>query len=273
MRFQLLYETDSPLHRVNPLTKLVFTVAVMVVLTLIVDPITPLMCTALLLAAIVLVGKVPLGYILRRLRLFLIVALGLFWTTAFFYAADPGLPNHTLLHLGPLTLTDQGAAYGASITFRILAIFSASLLFTFTTDPSALLRALIQHWRVSQRFGYGIMAAYRFIPLFDGELASIRAARRVRGVADGGGPAAAYQSFVGCMVPLLAGGVRHAERVAIAMDARGFGAHPYRTFYRRVDFSRADVLFALIASLVFAGLLVGLHLAGWLGQQIPPFLT
>ena len=272
MRFQLLYETDSALHRVNPLTKLVFTIAVMVMLTLIVDPITPLLCTLLFILAIVIAGRVPLAHTLRTLRLFLVVAFGLFWTTAVFYADDPGLPSHELLRWGPLLLTDQGAAYGASITFRILAIFAASLLFTLTTEPSTLLRSLVQHWRVSHRFGYGVMAAYRFIPLFDGELASIRAAHRVRGVADGGGPVAAYRRFVGLMVPLLAGGVRHAERVAVAMDARGFGAHPSRTFYRQSSFSRADILFTFIASTALAGLLLGLHAAGWLGQQIPPFL-
>jgi energy-coupling factor transport system permease protein len=30
-------------------------------------------------------------------------------------------------------------------------------------------------------------------------------------------------------IPLLASGIRHAERVALAMDARAFGAHPTRT--------------------------------------------
>ena len=30
-------------------------------------------------------------------------------------------------------------------------------------------------------------------------------------------------------MPLLAGAIRHAERVALAMDARAFGAHPDRT--------------------------------------------
>jgi energy-coupling factor transport system permease protein len=269
MRFQLFYdETDSFLHRVNPLTKLVLTVLVMVMLTAIVDPITPLAVAALGLVTIVALGHVPLGQTLRTLRPFLVVSFGLFWTSALFYAS-PGRP---LANWGPLTLTEEGAAYGAAIMLRILAIFVVSLLFTLTTDPTAFLQALVQQAHVSPRFGYGIIAAYRFVPLFDGQLASIQAAHRIRGVARGGGPLAQYRRLVTHMVPLLAGAIRHAERVALAMDARGFGAVAGRTYYRRSVFGWRDVVFGVAAALVLALLLGTLHAAGWLGETIPPFL-
>jgi energy-coupling factor transport system permease protein len=271
MRFQLFYETDSFLHRVNPLTKLTFTVVMMVLLTLIVDPLTPLAVAALGLAAIVLLGRVPLVQTLLTLRPFLIVSFGLFWTTALFYAADPASPPRVLAHWGPAVLTEEGVAYGVAIMLRILAIFVISLMFTLTTDPTAFLQALVQQARLSPRFGYGVIAAYRFVPLFDGELASIRAAHRIRGVASGG-LAAQYRHLVGHMVPLLAGGIRHAERVALAMDARGFGASSSRTYYRRSTFGWRDVVFATGAGIVLAMLLMGFHFAGWLGEPIPPFL-
>jgi energy-coupling factor transport system permease protein len=157
--------------------------------------------------------------------------------------------------------------------FRILAIFVASLLFTLTTDPTAFLQALVQQARVSPRFGYGIIAAYRFVPLFDSELVSIQAAHRVRGVVSGGSPVAQYRRLVGHMVPLLAGGIRHAERVALAMDARGFGAVPRRTYYRKSRFGWRDPVFAVAAASVLVVLLAALHAVGWLGETIPPFFT
>jgi energy-coupling factor transport system permease protein len=273
MKLFLYLEGDSFLHRLNPLTKLVFVGVVMLALTLIVDPVTPLIVTLLMLLTMTTLGRIPLAALLWTLRLFLVVAFGLFWTTAFFYAPAPGTAVHALLRLGPATLTDQGAGYGASITFRILAIFAASLLFTFTTDPTALLQALIQQWRLNHRFGYGVLTAYRFVPLFESQLASIRAAHRVRGVPEGGGLVARYRRLTGYLVPLLAGGVRQAERVAVAMDARGFGAYPTRTFYRRASFHGGDLAFALGAIIVLAGMLLGLHALGWLGQVMPPFLV
>ncbi|HEY8744326.1 MAG TPA: energy-coupling factor transporter transmembrane component T [Chloroflexota bacterium] len=273
MKLFLYIDSDSFLHRLNPLTKLVFVGLVMLVLTLIVDPVTPLIVAFLLLLTMTVLGGVPVLALLRSLRLFLLAAFGLFWTTAFFYVPSAGTAVRILLHVGPVALSDQGAAYGAAITFRILAIFAASLLFTLTTDPTALLQALIQQWRLNHRFGYGVLAAYRFVPLFEGQLASIRAAHRVRGVPEGGGLGQRYRLLVGYLVPLLAGGVRQAGRVAIAMDARGFGAYPSRTFYRRTAFAGRDLAFAIGAVLVLGATLLGLHALGWLGQLMPPLLV
>ena len=270
MRFQLYYETDSFLHRVNPLTKLVFTVVVMVVLTVIVDPLTPLAVALLGVVAIVVLGRVPLGQVLRTLVPFGLVSFGLFWTTALFYAA----PTSVLAEWGPLVVSTDGIAYGVAIMFRLLAIFVVSLMFTLTTDSTALLQALVQRAHVSPRFGYGIIAAYRFVPLFDGQLASIRAAHRVRGVSSSGGPAAQYRRLVSHMLPLLAGGIRHAERVALAMDARGFGdSSATRTYYRRSVFGWRDAVFGVGAAGVLLAILIGFHMLGWLGQPIPPFLA
>ena len=47
-------------------------------------------------------------------------------------------------------------------------------------------------------------------------------------------------------MPLLAGAIRHAERVALAMDARAFGAHPTRTERYLVPFRARDAVFIVL---------------------------
>jgi energy-coupling factor transport system permease protein len=272
MRLFVYREGDSFLHRLNPLTKLVFASLVMLLLTVIVDPITPFMVALALLIATSTLGRVPVRALVRTLGPFAAIALGILWTTALFYVASPTDLARPVIVLGPIVLTDQGLAYGFTIMFRILGVFAASLLFALTTDPTDLVVALIQQLHLSHRFGYGALAAYRFVPLFDTELSTIRAAHRIRGVGDRGGPLAQYRRFVGYMVPLLAGGVRKAERVALAMDARGFDAYPTRTYYRRAHFSREDVLFSVGATAAVVTLLVILKDLGWLGVLIPPFI-
>lgn len=271
MRVFLYYEHDSFLHRLNPLTKLVFAMLIILGLTSIVDPITPLVAAALTLLAIWLLGRVRLTELARTLLPFGVLSLGLIWTTTLFYVADPGSHARAIWALGPLVVTDQGIAYGLTIFFRLQGFFAASLLFVLTTDPTDFVQAVIQCLRVSYRFGYGAHAAYRFVPLFDSELATIRAAHRVRGVSDGGGLIARYRQFAGYLVPLLAGGVRKAERVALAMDARGFGAYPNRTYFRRSRLGLPDLAFAVGATAVFGGALFALNALGWLGQLVPPF--
>lgn len=273
MRIFLFYESDSFLHRLNPLTKLGVAICIMLILTVIVDPITPLVVAVVAILALWILGRVPVPDLLRSLGPFAVVAFGVFWTTAVFFLPDPASHPRTIATIGPVIVSDEGIAYGFTIMFRILGVFAASLLFVMTTDPTDLVQALVQKLRLNYRFGYGALAAYRFVPLFDTELATIRAAHRIRGVSESGGPVAQYQRFVGYMVPLLAGGVRKAERVALAMDARGFGAYADRTYYRRSAFGRGDGAFTLGTILVLGLILITFHQLGWLGQLIPPFLA
>ena len=114
-----------------------------------------------------------------------------------------------------------------------------------TTGPD-LVRATVQQLRVPYRIGYTALAAFRFVPRFGHELEVIRQAHRVRGAHGGRGPFAAIARWGGYVVPLLAGAIRHAERVALAMDARAFGAYPDRTERHLVPFRARDVVFVAL---------------------------
>jgi energy-coupling factor transport system permease protein len=56
----------------------------------------------------------------------------------------------------------------------------------------------------------------------------------------------------GYIVPLLASGIRHAERVALSMDARAFGAYPTRTERHISPFRTRDVVFIVAVILASA---------------------
>jgi energy-coupling factor transport system permease protein len=60
----------------------------------------------------------------------------------------------------------------------------------------------------------------------------------------------------GYIVPLLAGAIRHAERVALAMDSRAFGAYPDRTERHIVPWRTRDTVFILAFWVVTAGILL-----------------
>ena len=110
-----------------------------------------------------------------------------------------------------------------------------------TTDPVDFVVALIHQGRLPVRVGYAVFAAYRFMPLIQEELDNIRAAHQVRGDTHRPGLIARVRQTFGYAIPLLAISVRRAERVALAMDSRGFGARPDRTYFRSTRLSRADL--------------------------------
>jgi energy-coupling factor transport system permease protein len=69
-------------------------------------------------------------------------------------------------------------------------------------------------------------------------------------------PFSAIARWFGYIVPLMAGAIRHAERVALAMDARAFGAYPDRTERHLVPFRARDVVFIALFLLASAAVFV-----------------
>jgi energy-coupling factor transport system permease protein len=249
------HEADSYLHRLNPLTKLALTAPVAALVSLIFEPVTPLVIAVVAAAATWRLGNVPLMGVIRPLGFALLLGFGMFWTGVLYYAGL-GADEPSIVP-GPLHITEASVVYGLTMISRTLAIFATSSLFVLTTNPIDFVIALVQQARLPVRVGYAVFAAYRFVPLIQEELANIRAAHQVRGAASGRGLPARMRRLLGYTIPLLVISVRRAERVALAMDSRGFGARPDRTYFRTTTVTRSDLLFAVGAGVALAAI-VGL---------------
>ena len=231
------------LPRLNPLAKLAAPLPAIVLVLFARDVITPL--TFLVLGYAVLAVGAPWT---RRLGMALgvVVPVGVAAVgVAFSLWADASRVDDTavLVQLGGWTWYAGAVESGFSTALRLAAILVLALIGGMTTTGPDLVRALVQQLRVPYRIGYTALAAFRFVPRFGYELDVIRQAHRVRGAHGGRGPFAAIARWVGYMVPLLAGAIRHAERVALAMDARAFGAYPERTERHLVPFRTRDAVF------------------------------
>lgn len=176
-----------------------------------------------------------------------------FWVDAASVASTP-----VLAEIGPVTYRVGQLEVGLLTGLRVADLMLLALLGSLATTGPDIVRASIQHLRVPYRIGYAALAALRFVPRFGHELDVIRSAHRVRGVSSGRGPGAAVRRRAGYAVPLLAGGIRHAERVSYAMDARAFGAHRTRTErtshpWRLLDSAIVLIFWAVcVAAVVFA---------------------
>nr|MBA3739788.1 energy-coupling factor transporter transmembrane protein EcfT [Chloroflexota bacterium] len=131
------------------------------------------------------------------------------------------------LRIGADTLVN-----GGGLALRLVAIVLAGLLATATSDPVDIADALVQQLRVSPRFAIGVLAALRLLPLFAREWQILGMARRARGVEAGRSPIAAIRLFAGRLLSLMVGAIRRGSRMALAMEARGFGASPCRSVAR-----------------------------------------
>ena len=234
------------LYRLNPLAKLAGPAPAMVMLVFVRDAATPLAFVALAYA-VLLVGVT----LTRRLALMLFVALPVAVAAigvGFSVWTDPSRVDQSVvvMQVGSWTLYGGMLQIGFATALRLAAIVALSLIGGLSTTGPDLARSMVQQLRVPYRIGYTALAAFRFVPRFGHELDVIRQAHRVRGAHGGRGPFATIARWAGYIVPLLAGAIRHAERVALAMDARAFGAYPDRTERHLVPWRIRDTAFALL---------------------------
>jgi energy-coupling factor transport system permease protein len=117
---------------------------------------------------------------------------------------------------------------GLVLFLRAIACGMVSALFALTTDPGALIKALMVYWRLSPRLAYSVFSALQLVPDLLAETQQIRLARAMKR----GRPPRRLPGPVetaSLVVPLLAYAIRRAGRAAIAMEARGLGARKERT--------------------------------------------
>jgi energy-coupling factor transport system permease protein len=215
------------------------------------EPVIPLALLVLALVTVLTGTRLPARtVVLLLVALPLGVAIGAIGFGAW---TDPARVDRAvpLLQVGEYRLYLGSLAAGLTASLRLAALLVLALVSGLTTSGPDFVRSIVEHLRVPYRIGYTALAAFRFIPRFRHDLDLIRQAHRVRGSGGRRGPFAAIGRLAGAIVPLLAGAIRHAERVALAMDARAFGAHPTRTERHSVPVRRRDAVFAgafLIAS-------------------------
>jgi energy-coupling factor transport system permease protein len=176
-----------------------------------------------------------------------VAAIGIGLTNLLFSGSNVDPAATEIIRIGPLRLTGEAVSAAAGLVARVVAIAAAGAAFTLTTSATRLADALVQQARLSPRFAYGALAAYQAVPGLAADFGTLRDARRMRGLS------AWYPRI---LVGLLVRAIRHADQLALAMDARAFGTGP-RTTYRPLRWGLPDAVvgvagLALLALALFA---------------------
>ncbi|MEV6306915.1 energy-coupling factor transporter transmembrane component T [Actinoplanes sp. NPDC051861] len=255
------------LRSYNPVVKVLAPVPAMIVLIGTRDLWTPALFALVALVMLLAFGRLTgrtLAWVIAGPPLLVAVM-----TVSFGVWTDPAKVDGTtpLLEIGPFTLWSGALETGLATGLRVTSVMLLALIAGLTTEGADLVRSMIAHLRMPYRIGYAGLAAMRFVPRFRRDLEIIRLAHRVRGVDGGRGPVAVVRRYGGYTVPLLAGAIRHGDRVSLAMEARGFGAFPTRTERHRVPLRARDAVLAawFLAVCLLVPLVAVPHLSGALG--------
>jgi energy-coupling factor transport system permease protein len=167
-----------------------------------------------------------------------------------------------LFTLGSSTsVTLDGLLFGLAMGLRVALMVTAAGVWMMTTSPQKLTAGLL-HLGLPYKAGVAMTAAIRFIPLLNAERATIAEAQQARALdLRRGNPLRRAVKSAAIIGPLFIRAIDVAQGLALAMDARGFGAFDGRTSITELHFTRTDraVTITLLMSCLLA---VGLRLLG-----------
>ncbi|MUK90546.1 energy-coupling factor transporter transmembrane protein EcfT [Ornithinibacillus sp. L9] len=241
---------------INPSIKAFAILVPGILLSLTFDMFTPLIYLLFVLVVTFGFSDVSFKRWMKIFAPFLLVALGFAWMTML-YTSDSFSGGRVLFEIWMFEVTTGAVMVGISLALRSLCFVALSLLFVLTTDSTKFMLSLMQQCKLPPKITYGVLAGYRFLPTFQNELQILRQAHRIRGVGRERGIRDKLNQFRRYSVPLLANGIRKSERVAIAMESKGFKGDVNRTHYHKMTVRKKDWIFlsVMIGSLFLVGFL------------------
>jgi len=254
-------ETVRPvwLDGVNPVTKLLLALLLSVPLFASIDITSALAAIVLQLLCLPLTG-LRLSTVLKRLLPIAIFA-PIAGVSMLLYAEPAGRIYWTF---GFATISDDSITLAIAVSLRVIALGLPTILLFGGTDPTELADALAQVAKLPSRFVLGILAGTRMLGLFLDDWRTMSLARRARGVGDRG----VLRRFFSMAFVLLVFAVRRGSKLALAMEARGFGSGIPRTWSRPSRLHPRDAVaviggIAIMALALAAAVLVGTFRFVW----------
>ena len=213
---------NSPVHRLEPRTKLVVLVAYIVALFLAVNWIS-YGVMFLFLSLCIAISRIPLKALVRGMKplMFILIFTGIL--NVFFTPGDT-----TLVAFWGIRVTLEGIIRAIFMMLRILMLITGTFLLTYTTSPIALtdgLESLLGPLKAIKlpvhELAMMMCIALRFIPTLIEETDKIMSAQKARGADfESGSLMNRVKALVPILVPLFISAFRRADELATAMECR-----------------------------------------------------
>lgn len=245
---------DSVIHRLTGTTKLIFFLLFTFASMLTYNTWILIGLFAVSLAAFKL-SKIKISEI-QFILVFMLIFLAL--NNLFIFIFDPGQgtnlygTRHVLCHLfWRYDLTAEQLFYQLNISMKYFVALPVAILFISSTNPSEF-AASLNSIGIPYKIGYSVAIALRYIPDIQRDYHSISQAQQARGVELGKNEKffVRIKNSVSILLPLILTSLNRIDTISNAMELRGFGKHPKRTWYTKRSFAKMDVLVIVIGILL-----------------------
>ena len=245
MNLFLYLDRDSPVHRLDPRTKIFLLLGRFVAAVLFFQP-GPLFALFLVLLLYGAIGR-ALGNLRRIWLLLLSIAIVSIVSWSIFARGSTPLFWR---------VTWEGFLYGLGAAIKTDSMIVAGLIFLSTTRTEEIVLGLIR-LRVPYQAAFAFSLAIRMVPTIIGTAGTVTEAQRSRGLdLESGGPLARLRKHIPLLVPIFLHTLRNTDQLAKALESRGFGARRERTSYLEVGFHAGDAVALGLGALILAAFIV-----------------
>jgi energy-coupling factor transport system permease protein len=250
---------NSIFHRLDVRTKVCWLAAVLILSFIFNDPLFMLAIMGSVVFIALRIG-LPFSRLRSMFQPLVPVMICIVLFTGFGFQQDyfvRDTSRRVLLEILGLQITVGGVMIGVTFLVRLIIIVVSTSIVTLTTrfeDFIALMKKL--------HFPYALILAvsisFRFIPTLMKELETVIDAQQARGLdLEKGSFLQKIKKRIPLMIPMLVGGIRHSENLAIAILVRGFGASKNRASLYDIKMSRVDyTALALILIIMLIGVYI-----------------
>ena len=236
------YPVDSWVHRLDPRTKILLTVAIIVAVFMV----KTMVGYSLILGFMYLVSKlsnIPFKMLMKGIKPLKFILVLTFILNLFFSAGTTMLVNW-----GFLKISYEGLSTAVHYSLRLVFLVLGTSLMTLTTSPIALsdgiemlLSPLKKIHFPAHELAMMMSIALRFIPTLMEEADKIMKAQMARGADfESGNLLARAKAMVPLLVPLFVSAFRRAGDLAMAMESRCYHGGENRTRLRVLKITRND---------------------------------
>ena len=234
-RLSFFVKRESPIHRLNPMTKVVMALSLVLIAFLSPWYWTPSASFLVAIVPLSIIAKVGRDYWNFFLKIILPTILILFMMQAVFLPGE----SRILFEAFGLEVTELSLKLAFRNATRIIVMISSFTMLLLTTHPSELMSDLTRRGLPGQ-FAYVVISSLQIIPQMQAKAQTIISAQRSRGLDTQSSFLRRVSGIFPLVGPLVFGSLVEVEERAIAIEARGFTSTRQKSFLYEVPDTPAD---------------------------------
>lgn len=252
-------KADTFIHRLNPISKLVYVILTLILVFLSTFTQDIIILLAWLITALIFwrIAKISIRYFMGLVKLLMGIIIFIIIIQGFMYRGETTI--FTLFHyripggadIGVFTY--EGLMFGVMISVRVLTAIAVLPLFTFTTSYLRFMETMTR-LKVPFKYSFVFVAGMRSVPMIQETWQTVADAQKLRAfdIDKMNIFKKAFKAYIPIVTPLVLLLLRKANDMQIAIETRAFGAPVERTILEDILFHARDYIFLAFVIAFFA---------------------